>query len=71
MTADEVLRESARLGILLSVTGDGKLHVDAPIGAVSPELKAELQTHRDALVYRYEERAAIMEFDGGHTRCVA
>src|SRR5262249_7429813 len=37
------------LGVALSVRAD-RLVVDAPVGAVTPEVKAELQAHKPALM---------------------
>ena len=33
---------------------DGKLHVNAPAGVLTPELKQEISLHRDALIERLQ-----------------
>ena len=55
MTADSqslisLVDEAARRGISLWPDGDGKLGFRAPKGALTEELRANLATHRDALV---------------------
>lgn len=68
MTVDQLLQESVGLGIRLSVTAKDKLRVDAPVGVMTQGLRTEFEAQRDELVFRYLERAAIMEFDGGLPR---
>ena len=50
------------------------LHIDAPAGVLTPALREGLRTHKPALlalVEYWEERASIMEFDGGLLRGAA
>ena len=49
MTRDAVLHDGARLGVKLSLEGSS-LRVRAPAGAVTPELRAALTTHKAALL---------------------
>jgi hypothetical protein len=68
MAAVELLERLRGLGVLLSIDGDGRLAYDAPADALGDDLLAEMRSHRDellALVERFDERAAIVEHDGG------
>ncbi len=49
MTAAEVLAETRRRGILLSVRGD-RLRYDAPVGVMQAELRAALVEHKAELL---------------------
>ena len=49
MTPDDVLHDCARLGVKISLH-DGSLRVRGPAGAVTPELRAALTTHKVALL---------------------
>ena len=69
--AVELLAELRALGVVLSIDGDGRLAYDAPAGVLGDDLMARMRAERDgllALVERFEERAAIAEFDGRLTR---
>jgi hypothetical protein len=48
-----------------------RLRFQAPDGALCPSLREAIARHRDELlayVFNLEERAAVLEYDGGHTR---
>jgi hypothetical protein len=48
-----------------------RLRVQAPDGALCPSLREAIQRHRAALlayVFDLEERAAVLEYDGGYER---
>jgi tubulysin polyketide synthase-like protein len=49
MTAEEILAVARTHDIALEVHGD-RLVVDAPVGALTPEVRAELVRHKPALV---------------------
>lgn len=49
MTTLELLKELKTKGVSLSVVG-GKLHYNAPTGALTPNLKAALHAHKAELV---------------------
>lgn len=58
-------------GVILSKSAAGRLLIDAPAGMLTNDIVAEVQAHRDdllALVEQWNERAAIMEYDGGLAR---
>jgi hypothetical protein len=63
----ELLQRVQAAGISLTVDG-ARLRYRAPAGAITPELRADLQELKPTLLYEYHERAAIMEFDGGLAR---
>ena len=79
MGAPELLHHLRGAGLVLTVTPAGGLHV-APREALTDDLRAVIRAERDSLVRAldaeaqreaFEERAAIMEFDGGMTRADA
>jgi hypothetical protein len=48
-----------------------RLRIQAPDGALIPSLREAIARHRDELlayVFDLEERAAVLEYDGGYTR---
>ena len=49
MTAHELIAEVTKLGIVLEARG-GRLHVEAPAGVVTPELRETLSRHKVALL---------------------
>jgi hypothetical protein len=57
----------AAAGVKLRFDG-ARLAYRARPGALTPELSAAMTAARDGLVEAYEERAAIMEHDGGLAR---
>ena len=79
MGAPELLHHLRGAGLVLKLTPAGGLRV-APRTALTDDHRAAIRTERDALVLAldaeaqreaFEERAAIMEFDGGLTRADA
>jgi hypothetical protein len=77
MTAENLLHQLHAQGLCFSIESDGGLRV-GPKAALTPELRALIQTHKPALIEVlnraqdaaefYEERAAILEYDAGFTR---
>jgi hypothetical protein len=70
MIAD-LLTECDFHGVRLTLTVDDRLEIEAPQDALTPELLMRLKTHKSELIAcieRLEERAAIMEYDGGLSR---
>jgi hypothetical protein len=60
--------------IQLKLTVDDKLEIDAPQDVLTPSMLARLRSHKStliALIERFEERAAIMEYEGGLSRSEA
>ena len=51
MTLPDLQAGLDRLGVVLSARGD-RLVIDAPAGALTPEIKAALATHKPALLAR-------------------
>jgi len=79
MGAPALLHRLRGAGLVLTLTPAGGLHV-APRDALTDDHRAAIRAERDALVLAlqaeaqreaFEERAAIMEFDGGLTRAGA
>jgi hypothetical protein len=66
MTADQLMIEAARLGIALEARGD-RLHVEAPVGVVTPELRFELARHKPALVALLAPVTQCVSLRGGLT----
>ncbi len=75
MKAADVLRALRRAGLVLDVSGSALLV--APAGKLTDELRSLTRAFKEELVdlvlyegtvEAFEERAAIMEFDGGMTR---
>jgi hypothetical protein len=67
----ELLAECDAQGIRLMLAGDGGLTLDAPQDTLTPDLLDRLKSHKAdvlATIERFEERAAIMEFDAGLSR---
>ena len=58
MTAVDLLRTCHQRGILLAVTPDGYIDIDAPAGAVTPDFRAELVRHKPTLL------AVLWRLDG-------
>ncbi len=58
-------------GVILSITANGRLSIDAPRGFLTEGVVSEMGANREdllALVEQWGERAAIMEYDGGLAR---
>ena len=71
MTPLDFLRDLRSLGVVLAPYPDGTIRYRAPRGRMTDALREAVRTHKDALldlIERYEEGAALMEFDGGLTR---
>lgn len=69
-----LFRRLVRLGVVLSMAPDGRLAFDAPDGVLGDNLLDSMRVHRDellALIERFEERAAVRQFDGGIGRAGA
>lgn len=62
MTAAPLLRELWQAAIVLSAHG-GRLHVEAPIGVVTPGLRQHIVEHKAALLaelHQFDTRAALL-----------
>ena len=82
MSPPDLLHHLRGAGLVLTLTPDGGLHV-APRSALTDDHRAAIRAGRDALVLAllaaereadteaFEERAAIMQFDGGLSRAEA
>jgi len=73
MIAD-LLTECDDHGIRLKLTVDDRLEIEAPQDALTPERLMRLKSHKAeliALIERFEEHAAIMEYEGGLSRSEA
>ncbi len=58
-------------GVVLSIDREGRLTFDGPDHVLTDDRLATMRAHRDgllALVERFEERAAIAQYDGGLSR---
>lgn len=69
MSAAEIVTDLARRGIRLEASGERLRY--APRSALTPDLLDRLKAHKAELlasIERFEERAAIMEFDAGLDR---
>lgn len=67
----ELFRECLARGIRLAQTGTQGLEVDGPRDALVPALLDRLKDHKGDLLdllQQVEERAALIEFDGGLPR---
>ena len=70
MTAVELLTALCGLGVTFTSWVD-RLRVEAPQGALTPALRATAREHKAALLDLlevFEERAALIEYDGGRPR---
>jgi hypothetical protein len=70
----DLLAECHSRGIRLIQADSGGLEIDAPQAALTPDLLDRLKAHKGELLAsleRFEERAAIMEFEAGLSRQVA
>ncbi len=50
MTARQTLDEALSLGVTLTAAGDD-LHIKAPIGVMTLDLKRALKEHKDIIIY--------------------
>lgn len=72
MTSADVIRTLRAAGVTLFLDPDtGRLKYRAPRGAFTPYLRATLREYMPEIVFLFNERAAIMEFDGGLSRADA
>ena len=57
------------MGVLLTPMPDGKhIHVDAPAGVLTDELRQAIRQQKEAILdiaEWFEERAGLLEYDGG------
>jgi len=58
----ELLHKLHDAGVILTVEGD-RLKYRAPTGALTLELRTALAELKPTVVYEYNERAGIMEYD--------
>jgi hypothetical protein len=71
MTPLDVLQDLRNLGVALTPYPDGTIRYKARRGVLTDVLREAIRLHKEALhalIERYEERAALMEFLGGLTR---
>ena len=66
MTADEILAVAQHAGVRLSARGD-RLHVQAPAGALTPELRAALARHKAELLALLSPAGTAVMLRGGLT----
>lgn len=64
MTLTALLEETARLGIRLEARG-GRLHVEAPAGAVTPALRDALAQQKPALLAQLAPARGFISLKGG------
>jgi hypothetical protein len=57
-------------GVTLTVDED-RLRYRAPAGALTPELRAAVEELKPDLLYEFQERAGILEYDAGLPRAEA
>jgi hypothetical protein len=68
MTARDVLQHLQEHGVSLTPSPDGTVRCRAPKGVLTPALVDVMRQHKaelHALGEAFEERAAILEYDGG------
>jgi hypothetical protein len=58
----DILQAAHDAGVTLTVDGD-RLRYRAPAGAITPDLRADLQELKPTVLYEYHERAGILEYD--------
>ena len=69
-SGENLFRRLRSLGVSLFTDGAG-LGFDSPEGVITDELLSEMRAHRDDLIAvaeRFEERAAVAQYDGGLIR---
>lgn len=72
-SGENLFRRLRSLGVSLFTNGAG-LGFDSPEGVITDELLSEMRAHRDDLIAvaeRFEERAAVAQYDGGLIRSEA
>jgi len=70
MTPFDIIQALAAAGVTLRIVGNA-IRYTAPRGAVTPELQAALVEVKPDILYAFNERAAIVEHDGGLDRAEA
>lgn len=70
MTLSALLCACATAGISLWIEGDS-IRYRGPAAAITPELTAGIRANKADLLYALNERAGIMEHDGGLDRATA
>ena len=70
MTRCDMLKRLHAAGATLRVEGN-RLCYRAPAGALTPDLHAALIEHKPDLLFEYNERAGILEYDAGIRRLEA
>jgi hypothetical protein len=70
MTRCDLLTALAAAGVALRIEGDA-IRYRAPRGALTPPLRAALMEHKANILFDFEERSAIREYDGGLSRAEA
>ena len=60
MTVDDLLTELSRLSVKITINGD-RLHIDAPAGVLTPQLRAALAEHKPLLLQRLTSPAWVMD----------
>lgn len=66
----DILQAAHDAGVTLTVDGD-RLRYRAPAGAITPDLRADLQELKPTVLYEYHERAGILEYDARLPRAEA
>jgi len=66
----DILQAAHDAGVTLTVDGD-RLRYRAPAGAITPDLRADLQELKPTLLYEYHERAGILAYDARLPRAEA
>src|SRR4051812_45611488 len=61
MTASVLLTELHDRGVGLTLTGDDRLKIDAPKGAVTPELRNALVANKNELIAILQQQAVEVE----------
>jgi len=69
-TRRDLLQRLHDARVTLRIEGD-RLRYRCPAGAMTPTLRADLAEWKPDLLFEYEERAAIMQHDGGLPRADA
>jgi len=70
MTPFDIVQHLANAGVTLRIIGNA-IRYTAPRGAMTPDLRAALIEHKPEILHAFNERAAIMEYDGGLDRAEA
>ena len=75
MTPFDLLHTLRELDVHLTPLPDGEyLHVSAPVGALTDELREGIRQHKPALLAIaewYDERASLLQYDAGLSRAEA